>query len=128
MLRDYGKTAFTFYADGRGVRYLQRDHGMSPTDDPFHRLQAKVFAGEADEAEEQRFQDIRTDWCRRLLDAEADAVFERGPAREPAPRGPSILAGMRCADCGEAVMESRIRRFGGRDLCIPCFLAVEQKV
>ncbi|MEP7037347.1 MAG: TraR/DksA C4-type zinc finger protein [Acidobacteriota bacterium] len=30
-----------------------------------------------------------------------------------------------CAECGEAAMETRIRRFGGRELCIPCFEKIE---
>jgi formylmethanofuran dehydrogenase subunit E len=28
-----------------------------------------------------------------------------------------------CAACGEGVMETRVRRFQGRDLCPPCFEA-----
>ncbi|MEW6187631.1 MAG: TraR/DksA C4-type zinc finger protein [Thermodesulfobacteriota bacterium] len=38
-----------------------------------------------------------------------------------------MLSGLICADCGEAVMESRVRWLKDQILCIPCFEAAEGK-
>ncbi|MCK5163217.1 MAG: TraR/DksA C4-type zinc finger protein, partial [Desulfobacula sp.] len=39
-----------------------------------------------------------------------------------------ILKSIQCDSCGETTMESRIRLFDDKNLCIPCFQNVEQKI
>lgn len=60
--------------------------------------------------------DFHGHWCPGLaigIRAAEWALKEMGKAR--------ILASLMCDICGEAVMESRTRRFQGQTLCIPCF-------
>lgn len=103
--RDYGKSAFTFFDrdGGKGFRAV------------FHDSVAK------DETDRDRRIQI-------LLDARLEDLFHvKEIVREPV-RPARILQSLACDDCREMTMESRIRLFDGKKLCIPCFEAVEQKM
>jgi len=64
----------------------------------------------------------------RFMTLDLDEMFAVTELEAPAPRAPRILETMACELCGEAVMESRTRRFGGKHYCIPCFAQVAQKL
>lgn len=110
MLRDWGKMAFTFYdrRAGRGLRAVLRPEARSGGD-----------ASAPDSRETVRD---------RLMDLDLDEVFAVSPVIDPPARRAAVLQSLRCESCGEMVMESRSRRFGGKILCIPCFGLVEQKI
>ncbi|MCG8566331.1 MAG: FmdE family protein [Desulfobacterales bacterium] len=106
---DYGKAGFTFFdrKAGRGFRALFLDHIVP--DDP-----------NAENPKAARTQAIMAHDLAPLFEIKS---IDQAPVR-----GARILNSMVCADCGEKVMESRIRRFAGKDLCIPCFRSQEQKI
>ena len=54
-------------------------------------------------------------------------LFEVKTPVEPVPQKARILASLVCEACGETVMETRARHFGGQLLCIPCFEASEKR-
>jgi len=86
-----------------------------------------VFAGEATPEERAQFTAAQAARMQAILDAPLDRLFD---VRAVAPRIPAkarILASLTCEACGEAVMETRTRRFAGRTLCIPCFEAAEKR-
>jgi len=105
--RDYGKMAFSFFdrKSGKGFRAL---------------LRPETRAG----AEELGRQGM----IERFMTLDLDEMFAVTELMAPAPRAPRILETLACELCGETVMESRTRRFGGKHYCIPCFDQVDQKL
>ncbi|HEV2768151.1 MAG TPA: FmdE family protein [Acidimicrobiales bacterium] len=120
--RDYGKNAYTFFrrSDGHAIRVVGRPDAWQR--DPEHqRLFAKVREGSASDAERARFRDLQQAQSRALLSLDPHELFFVTEVDGPAPRMARIHASVPCAQCGEGVMETRVRRLGGRELCQPCF-------
>lgn len=119
---DYGKNAFRFWrrADGKGIRIAMRPGGFQR--DPEHQaLFAKVRAKTATPEERERFHALHEQAAWRVLDVPEEQLFSVTESVEPVPAPARIHESVVCEDCGEAAMETRARRFGGRNLCIPCF-------
>jgi formylmethanofuran dehydrogenase subunit E len=120
--RDWGKNAYSFFrrSDGRAVRIVARAGAWQR--DPEHQaLFAKVRAGQADAQERARFQELHQAQSSTLLAMEPDELFAVQELDGPPPRKARILESVDCAECGEATMETRVRRLDGRELCTPCF-------
>ena len=120
--RDWGKNAYTFFrrSDGRAIRVVARPDAWAR--DPEHQaLFARVRSGEATEAEAERFRELHEAQSRALLERPPESLFATEEMRAEAPRKARIHASVRCSRCDEGVMETRIRRIEGRDLCPPCF-------
>lgn len=120
--RDWGKNAYTFFrrSDGRAVRIAGRPDAWRR--DPEHQeLFAKVRAGGASQEDAERFRTLHEARARELLETPPDELFTVEAVDDPLPSRARIHASVSCAECGEATMETRIRRLGGRDLCPPCF-------
>lgn len=130
--RDWGKNAFSFFrrSDGRAVRISGRPNAWQR--DPEHQaLFAKVRAGQATDAERSRFQELHATQSRQVLSLDPDHLYQVEEIHATPPQRARIHASVACAECGEAAMETRVRRLDGRDLCQPCFedaLAPEQPV
>jgi formylmethanofuran dehydrogenase subunit E len=107
--KDYGKPGFTFFDrdNEKGFRALFTDEAIK-----------EPPGGFAD----------REDRTRAIMAADLDDLFQVQPVEAPPVRPARILESMTCHACKEKVMESRIRRFAGKDLCIPCFHQQEQKI
>lgn len=103
--KDFGKSAFTFY---------DRD-----TQKGFRAVFKNDFA------RDEKDRAIR---IKKLLDADLTDLFDITEVSLPPVRPAKILKSISCEDCGEMTMESRIRLFDGKNLCIPCFQKVEQKI
>jgi len=127
---DYGKNAFTFYRrrDGKAIRLVARPEGIGPPDETVAALREKEAAGEPLSPEEKnRLQqgiDARTG---SVMSAAIEELFDIQPVSEPPPNPARIMESVPCEACGEAVMESRTRRFMGLTLCIPCFNLRERR-
>jgi formylmethanofuran dehydrogenase subunit E len=120
--RDWGKNAYTFHrrSDGRAVRVVARPGAWQR--DPEHMaLMARVRSGEASEEERRRFRELHESRARELLERDPDELYDVQEIGAPPPRRARIHDSLECASCGEAAMETRVRRFGGRELCTPCF-------
>jgi len=130
--RDWGKNAYSFYrrSDGRAVRVSVRPDAWQR--DPEHTaLFAKVRAGQASEEERARFQELHVAQSRKVLELDPDDLYQVTEIAGPPPRKARIHASVVCAVCGEAAMETRVRRLDGQELCTPCFeqaLSTEQPV
>lgn len=96
--------------------------------DPEHqKLRKKVDAEEANEAERARFRELHQAESRRVLDIPVDRLFKTENLLASPPAKARIHASVLCVRCGEGVMETRIRRLKGQELCQPCFdRALEQ--
>lgn len=120
--RDYGKNVYTFWrrSDGKAVRIAGRPAAWN-RDLEHEELFGKVRLGTATEDEIARFQERHAARARAILDMPAAELFEVREVRDTVPRKARIHATVTCADCGEGAMETRIRRFQGRELCPECF-------
>jgi formylmethanofuran dehydrogenase subunit E len=127
--RDYGKIAFTFFnrKSGRGLRCLLKSSARGDMNEEMSLLQRMIAYGEASDAEQALYDELRGQMEERLMASNLDEIFEIMEPREQMPRSARILAILVCEACGEATMESRTRRFAGKTLCQPCFDRVEQK-
>ena len=125
--RDFGKNAFTFVrrSDNKAIRVLTKPEAWGDPNDEHRQLFAKVRAGSATAEEKSRFQEMHVAKANRILETAPEQLFEVTEMTMQPPKKARIHTSIVCAECGEAAMETRIRKFGGRDLCIPCFEKIE---
>lgn len=125
--RDYGKNAFTFIrrSDNKAIRLLTKSDAWGDSSDEHRQLSAKVRSGAATHEENARFQKLHLDKAQRILNAPLERLFSINEMTMMPPKKARIYTSIRCAECGEEAMETRIRKFGGRELCLPCFEKVE---
>jgi len=120
--RDYGKNAYTFHrrSDGRAIRIAGRPRAWDP--EPEHEeLYARMGAGQATDADHARFVELHEARAAALLALDPDELFTVTEVHDAPPQLARVFDSVPCARCGEGVMETRIRRLGGQDLCQPCF-------
>lgn len=103
--KDFGKSAFTFF---------NRD-----TQKGFRALFNNDFTGDIENRDER---------IKALLEADLEQLFTTYDIDAPPIRPARILKSIACDHCKEKTMESRIRLFDGKRLCVPCFSEVEQKI
>lgn len=127
--RDHGKNAFTFVrrSDNKAIRILTKPDAWGDPHDEHRQLSAKVRSGAATLEEQARFRKSHLAKAQRILDARLEQLFSINEMRITPPKKARIYASIRCEECGEEAMETRIRKFGGRDLCIPCFKKTEAR-
>lgn len=121
--RDYGKNVFTFIrrSDGKSLRVVTKPNAWGEPDAEHAELFAKVRAGVATTHEHERFHQLHEARARTILAAPVAQLFELQEVQIAVPRKARIHTSLTCEECGEMVMETRVRKFGGRNLCIPCF-------
>ncbi len=126
---DYGKNAFTFIrrSDNKAIRILTKPAAWDDPDDEHARLSTKVRSGAATSEEAARFHKSHLAKARQILDAPSEQLFSINETTITAPKKARIYASIKCVECNEMVMETRLRKFGGRDLCIPCFEKAEAR-
>ncbi|MCL6471517.1 MAG: TraR/DksA C4-type zinc finger protein [Firmicutes bacterium] len=67
--------------------------------------------------------ETREERVKRLLGAPKEDLFDLREVMIELPPRAQVLQSVVCDNCGEAAMETRIRLFQGKKLCIPCFEA-----
>lgn len=127
--RDFGKNAFSFFNrhSGDALRAVLRPEFLGNERDKMKQIDAQSPDGAGKKRRDERIQKLREKMRVKLMEASLDEIFEVHLPQFQAPHPARILNSMMCEDCGESVMESRVRHFDGRILCIPCFTRVEQK-
>jgi formylmethanofuran dehydrogenase subunit E len=128
--RDWGKNAFTFWrrSDGHSVRVVANPDALAgPETEEWRTLFAKVRAGMATEQERARFDQLHLARSQAVLDASEEDILQVHPNEVPVPRSARIHRSIRCAACGEATMETRVRLLEDRYLCPPCFEAATER-
>ena len=103
--KDYGKSAFTFFSRKTGKGFRAVFQNSDAGDEPDKNLRIK-----------------------QLLDADLEDMFIIEDVDIPPIRPARILKSIKCSNCMEMTMESRIRIFDSQKLCLPCFKEVEQKI
>jgi formylmethanofuran dehydrogenase subunit E len=127
--KDYGKNAFTFYRrrDNKAARLVLRPEAYGEWGKRLRELMGKAAKEGLSPEEEKEREALRKEIEKWILTAPFEALFTIGPAKAPVPRKARILSSLICDECGEAVMESRVRHFQNRTLCIPCFEEAEKR-
>jgi formylmethanofuran dehydrogenase subunit E len=127
---DYGKNAFTFIrrSDGKALRIVTRPDAFGAPN-PEHRvLFERLRSGEATPEEHAKFSVLHGQRAQQVLDAPEELLFEVRKVEPVVPPRARIFTSLPCDACGEMTMETRMRRFQGRTLCIPCFEAGEDRL
>jgi len=127
--KDYGKNAFTFYRrrDGKAARLVARPAIYGDTGPTLAGLNTKMLDQGLSEEEGKLWQKTRAAISKRIMESDLVDLFEIKKPVDPVPNMARILAPMVCESCGETVMETRTRYFGGKLLCIPCFESRERR-
>jgi len=99
IFRDYGKHAYTLYSrqTREGVR-VKLDRGRVP----------------------ESVREDRQGYIEWLVSDEGQVAVELEEITIDEPEPAQIRDSVRCEICGEEVMETRVRRVGGKTTCIPC--------
>lgn len=130
--KDYGKSGFTFFdrKKERGFRAVFKNdfRTKQPDQGEMMKLINKKTAGSASEDDLAKIDALKQDSIIRIMEADLDDLFTVEEISLPPVRPASVLESIKCEQCNEMAMESRIRRFGGKNLCIPCFMEHEQKI
>lgn len=127
--RDYGKNAYTFIrrSDGKAIRVVTRPDGWPPDQPERQVLTEKIRTETATEAEQRRYWELHEERALAVLSIPEEQLFEVREIEAEVPRRARVHSSIQCDICGETTMETRIRRFDGRNLCIPCFEQVETR-
>jgi formylmethanofuran dehydrogenase subunit E len=67
--------------------------------------------------------ETREDRIKRMLILPLDDMFDVGEISIDLPQQAQVLQTVICDSCGEGAMETKIRLYKGKNLCIPCFRA-----
>jgi formylmethanofuran dehydrogenase subunit E len=125
LFKDYGKGGFSFFSRGRekGLRIRYRDLPALPNSDQarMEELTAKVhFERSASEDERREYGELRRQLIELVLTCEPEKLLDWRWLEEQPPHPARIRPSIVCDSCGEAVMETRIRRVNAKNFCIPC--------
>jgi len=126
---DYGKNAYTFIrrSDGHAIRIISRPDGW-PDDNPERQtLLERIKLGSASEVEQKRYWELQEERALAVLDLPEAQLFDVRQVAADVPKRARLNASVTCEECRETTMETRIRRFDGRNLCIPCFEKAEAR-
>jgi formylmethanofuran dehydrogenase subunit E len=127
--KDYGKNAFTFYRrrDEKAVRLVAKAEIYGDAGPTLGKLHKKMREQGLSQEEEKAWKEARAAISKRIMEADLKELFEFKTPTHPVPKTARILSPMVCESCGETVMETRTRHFGGQLLCIPCFEGLEKR-
>lgn len=126
---DYGKNAYTFIrrSDGKAIRIVTRPDGWPPDAPERKAIFERMRAGAASAEDERRYAELQEERALAVMGIPEEQLFEVKEVAAIVPKHARLNASLRCEECGEPTMETRIRRFAGRSLCIPCFEQVESR-
>jgi len=121
IFRDYGKQVYTFIKrlSGEGMRISVV--WAFPETDEEKRMWDRYIKGERFEEVLRVVHGRKSKKTEMILRAGDDELFAVTRRKMVVPDEAKIYASLRCAQCGEKMMESRARVKNGEIVCIPCF-------
>ncbi len=123
IYRDYGKTAFTLAKrTGEGVRVSAIFERVAQERSPeAAELWEKVVVKRSgSEEESRRLTRLWKELSFKVVELPDEAVLKIEKVNIKVPAYARIFASVRCALCGESVMEPRARVKDGKHICLPC--------
>jgi len=121
IYRDHGKNVFTVIdrRKNRGVRIALAADLFNRTPEQ-EALMMKVFGGRADDRERQAFWTAQRKKIEDFLADPAERWFRIEMVEPEVPERARLFSSLICEQCGEQVMEPRVRLRAGKKVCIPC--------
>ncbi|OAT81362.1 FmdE family protein [Desulfotomaculum copahuensis] len=119
FFHDYGKHVYTIAhrSENRGVRIAVKYGAFDRPE--LARLRQLAASGQAGPEEKRQLAKLQQEFIENILNAGRDC-FDISRVDLDLPPKAQIHQSIRCASCGEAVMETRTRNINGKLLCIPC--------
>lgn len=124
MHLDHGKHVFTFArrSDGKAIRISGKPRERRAMTPEQEALAERVRSGAASPEDRAAYAALWRQRALAVLDEEEDDLLDVETLEGyPIPDRASIHLSVRCEACGEMVMATRIHRWRGKQLCIPCF-------
>ena len=121
VFKDYGKQVYAFLRrpSGEGIR-ISVDWTF-PESEEEKQIWDRYIRGERFEEVLRAVHDRKARKIDMILGARDEDLFKVTEGVMVLPDEARIYASLRCADCGEKMMESRARVRNGEIVCIPCF-------
>ena len=122
IFRDYGKQAYTFIRrpSGEGIRIAVDWTFPEETDEEKH-IWDRYIKGERFDEVLKAVHSRKARKVDMILNANDEELFKISQGTMTLPDEARIYASLRCAVCGEKMMEPRARVKNGEIVCIPCF-------
>jgi formylmethanofuran dehydrogenase subunit E len=126
IFRDYGKQAYTFIKrpTGEGIR-IAVDWTFPEETEEEKRIWDRYIKGERFDEVLKAVHSRKARKVDMILNAKDEELFKISQGTMELPDEARIYASLRCAGCGEKVMEPRARVKNGEIVCIPCFEKVQ---
>lgn len=122
IFHDYGKQAYTFIKRPSGAYLRIAVNWEKPAESRKDKALWKRYMNRDRSPEVLKFvHDRKSLRIQQILDAPDKALFTVEKGRQLPPPEAAVYRSVRCASCGEKVMETRVRVLEGDLLCIPCF-------
>lgn len=121
VVRDYGKQVYTFLKrpEGEGVR-ISVKWVAPPEGQEVTRCWRSFSQGDRSPQTMRVIKAHKGRKIQAILHADTDDLFDIQKVKEPLPQQVSVYPTIRCARCGEKVMEPKVVVVGSQHLCIPC--------
>ena len=124
IYRDFGKTAVTLAKrSGEGVRVvvnMDRESLAKHEPEAMALFQKVVAERKGSEEDSLRLRHLWRQASFNMLDVPDDELLKVEKVTVELPAYAAIFASITCSQCGESVMEPRIRMKDGQPICIPC--------
>lgn len=117
VMLDYGKLGFQFFTEGRAFRIS----GKHPWSAEYQAARRQHLAGGAGAAGDREFARLHQAEVDRILSTPPEELFAVAEFQAGRPLTSTVDPWLTCAECGEEVMETRIRHQNGHQLCVPCY-------
>jgi formylmethanofuran dehydrogenase subunit E len=121
VFKDYGKNVYTIVSrdKNRAVRIAQKFGATAFREsERFRELNRKASLTDDEEAEKENLIGILFE---KIMTMPLDEIFSWKDVELEIPGRAQIRSTLKCADCGEGVMESRSYETEAGTLCIPCY-------
>jgi formylmethanofuran dehydrogenase subunit E len=122
IFRDYGKQAYTFIKrpSGEGIR-ISVDWTFPEETAEEKGMWDRYIKGERFDEVLKAVHSRKTKKIDMILNAREENLFKISKGTIELPDEAKIYASLRCAVCGEKMMEPKARVKNGEIVCIPCF-------
>ncbi|RJP24872.1 MAG: formylmethanofuran dehydrogenase [Candidatus Abyssobacteria bacterium SURF_5] len=132
VFKDYGKGGFSFFSrnKNKAFRITYRGFPTLPGADGarMEELKKRIrVENSATDNERKEFGTLRQKLIKHILTVPPEELLKWQELTEEPPAPARIHQSIVCENCGEQVMDTRIRRLKGRSLCIPCAEAAAKK-
>jgi formylmethanofuran dehydrogenase subunit E len=121
IFRDYGKQVYTFIkrpsSDGLRIAIIWES---PPETDEERKMWERYMMGDRSEEVIKAVHTRKSKKIDSILHAKDEELFNIRKEKMDLPEEAEIYPSLRCAACGEKVMEPRARIKNGKIVCIPC--------